>query len=107
MKGASLKLAKELEKIKINTPKIIFISNVTARPAVTPSEIKENLIKQVASNVLWEDSMKFILSEGTNNFFEFGPGRVLRGLMRRINPEARVANIEKKEDVIPEVKNAT
>ncbi|MDD5729802.1 MAG: ACP S-malonyltransferase [Candidatus Omnitrophica bacterium] len=107
MKGASDKLAKVLEKINVKAPKTVFISNVSARPAVSPDEIKGNLIKQVASNVLWEDSMKFILSQGVLEFLEFGPGKVLKGLMRRINPEAKVSNIEKKEDIISEVKNAT
>jgi len=100
MKEAALKLARELEKIKINMPKISVISNVTAKPVASPAEIKENLIKQVASGVLWESSMRFILAQGINKFFEFGPGKVLRGLMRRIDAAAGVANIEKKEDIL-------
>jgi malonyl CoA-acyl carrier protein transacylase len=44
--------------------------------------------------------MKFLLAEGVTDFIEFGPGKVLRGLMRRISTEARVINIEKKEDVL-------
>jgi len=99
MNGASLKLAKELEKIKINTPRIPLISNVTACPAFSVEEIKNNLIKQVASSVLWEESMKFMLAHGVSNFIEFGPGKVLKGLMRRINPASTVTTIEKKEDI--------
>lgn len=100
MKQASLKLAKELDKIKINNPNIPVISNVTAKPVTSPPEIKDNLIKQIISPVLWEDSMKFILSQGVRNFIEFGPGKVLKGLMRRIDGNARVMNIEKKEDIL-------
>ena len=100
MKEATLKLARELEKIKINTPKIPVISNVTAKPVSSSAEIKENLVKQVASSVLWEDSMKFILTQGIMNFMEFGPGKVLKGLMRRIAAAAEVVNIEKKEDIL-------
>jgi [acyl-carrier-protein] S-malonyltransferase len=100
MKGASLKLAKELDKIKINTPKIPLVSNVTAKPTTQPEEIKANLIKQVASSVLWESSMKLMLSEGICNFIEFGPGEVLKGLMRRINEKAQVVNIKKREDIL-------
>ena len=100
MKEATLKLARELEKIKINTPKITVISNVTAKPVSSSAEIKENLVKQVASSVLWEDSMKFILSRDIKNFIEFGPGKVLKGLMRRIAAAAEVVNIEKKEDIL-------
>jgi len=99
MKEASLKLAKELDKIKIDKPKTPVISNVTAKPVGSAGEVKDNLIKQVSSPVLWEDSMKFILSKGIMNFIEFGPGKVLKGLMRRIDVNAQVINIEKKEDL--------
>jgi [acyl-carrier-protein] S-malonyltransferase len=102
MQGAALKLAKELDNIKINNPAIPVICNVTAKPGASASEIKENLIKQVASGVLWEDSMKFILSKNIMNFIEFGPGKVLKGLMRRIDANAQVLNIEKKEDILSE-----
>lgn len=100
MKEASLKLAKELDKIKIDKPKTPVISNVTAKPVGSAGEVKDNLIKQVSSPVLWEDSMRFILSKGIMNFIEFGPGKVLKGLMRRIDVNAQVINIEKKEDII-------
>ena len=100
MKEAALKLAKELEKITINMPKIPVICNVSARQVNSTAEIKENLIKQVSSSVLWEDSMKFILSQGVANFIEFGPGSVLKGLMRRIESGAQVISIEKKEDIL-------
>jgi [acyl-carrier-protein] S-malonyltransferase len=100
MQGATLRLARELDNIKINSPQVPVICNVTAKPANSAQEIRDNLIKQVACSVLWEDSMNFILSKGVNNFIEFGPGKVLKGLMRRINAGAQVANIEKKEDVL-------
>lgn len=100
MKGATLKLAAELEKIKVNPPVMPIVSNVTGKPVTSPEEIKDNLIRQVASSVLWEDSIKFILSKGVNNFIEFGPGKVLKGLMRRIDANAQVVTIEKKEDIL-------
>ena len=58
---------------------------------LTPQRLKQNLIKQVSASVLWEDSMKFILSKGVTNFIEFGPGKVLKGLMRRIDSNAQVS----------------
>lgn len=100
MQGASAKLARQLDKIQIQSPKISVVSNVTAKPATDPVEIKNNLIKQVSSSVLWDDSMKFILSKGIKNFIEFGPGKVLKGLMRRIDERAEVINIEKKDDIL-------
>jgi len=100
MKGASLKLTQELDKIKINEPRIPVVSNVSAKPVASVLEIKENLIRQISSSVLWEDSMKFILSKNVTTFFEFGPGEVLKGLMRRIDKNAQVVNIEKKENIL-------
>ena len=99
MQGAASALARELEKIKINPPKTPVVSNVTAWPATTVLEIKDNLVRQVASSVLWENSIRFMLSQGVGDFYEFGPGKVLKGLMRRIDETARVTNIEKKEDI--------
>jgi len=99
MQGASLKLAQELEKIEIKLPKFPVICNVTGNLVLTAQEIKESLIKQVSASVLWEDSMKLILSKGVINFIEFGPGKVLKGLMRRIDSSAQVVNIEKKTDI--------
>lgn len=100
MKGAALKLGAEIDRIKINLPEIPVISNVTGRPFDSVGQIRENLVKQVYSSVLWEDSMRFILTNSVNNFIEFGPGKVLKGLMRRIDPNAQVASIEKKEDIV-------
>jgi [acyl-carrier-protein] S-malonyltransferase len=105
MREAAAKLAEELQKIKINVPGIPVISNFTAQPTSEPAQIKENLIKQVAGSVLWQDSMKFVLSKGIMNFIEFGPGKVLKGLMRRIDEKATVRNIEKKEDIAVMVGN--
>jgi len=100
MQGAALKLAGELEKIKINTPRVPIVSNVTAKPVTKPEEIKANLIKQITGSVFWEDSMRFILSQGVTQFFEFGPGKVLKGLMHRIDERVQVINIERKEDIL-------
>ena len=99
MQGAAEKLAKELDKIRINAPEIPVIANVSAKPATSAQEVRENLVKQVASSVLWEDSMRFILSRGVADFIEFGPGKVLKGLMRRIDANVRVLTAEKKEDL--------
>ncbi len=100
MKEAGAKLAKELGKITLRQPRIPVVCNVTAKAATSADEIKENLIRQVASPVLWERSMRFLLSEGVKRFIEFGPGSVLRGLMRRIEPQAQVVNIAKIEDIL-------
>jgi [acyl-carrier-protein] S-malonyltransferase len=100
MQGACLKLARELEKIKISSPRFPVVCNVTGKLVLTASEIKQNLIQQVSASVLWEDSIKLILSKNVTTFFEFGPGKVLKGLMRRIDSNAQVINIEKAEDLL-------
>lgn len=89
-----------LNNIPFNPPDIPVVSNVDALPKYKTVQIMENLAKQIYSPVLWEDSMKFILSQGIRNFIEFGPGNVLKGLMRRISEDAQVINIEKKEDIL-------
>jgi [acyl-carrier-protein] S-malonyltransferase len=100
MRWASEKLAKELERININSPKFPVVCNVTGKPVSNAQEIKQNLIRQVSASVLWEDSIRFILSKGVSNFAEFGPGKVLKGLMRRIDSNAQVINIEKSTDIV-------
>jgi [acyl-carrier-protein] S-malonyltransferase len=67
------------------TARIPVISNVDARPHVDPEEIRQLLIKQVVSPVRWEDSMRFLLAQGFDSFYEVGPGRVLRSLLKRID----------------------
>ncbi|MBU1147149.1 MAG: ACP S-malonyltransferase [Candidatus Omnitrophica bacterium] len=89
----------ELDKVKFSTPQIGVVSNVTADYEKTPDEIKENLVKQLSSPVRWEESIKRIASEGVDTFFEIGPGKILKGLLRRINGNLRVCNIEKTEDL--------
>ncbi|MFH1441082.1 MAG: ACP S-malonyltransferase [Candidatus Omnitrophota bacterium] len=100
MNGVSLRLAEELNKIKINLPQLTVVSNVTAEPFTSIEQIKQNLVKQASSSVLWEDSMRFIIQKGVKAFYEFGPGKVLKGLMRRIDSNITVTTMEKKEDVI-------
>ncbi|MFH0935292.1 MAG: ACP S-malonyltransferase [Candidatus Omnitrophota bacterium] len=89
-----------LDKAQISPPGIPVVSNYTARPQERPEQIRENLRFQMYSPVKWSDSMKFILSQGVSKFFEFGPGKVLKGLMRRIDSNAEVISIEKKEDIL-------
>jgi [acyl-carrier-protein] S-malonyltransferase len=99
MKNAALRLSEEISRTAFSEPRLPVVSNVTARPYSTVAEIRENLVKQVYSSVLWEDSMNTMLSGNIRRFFELGPGRVLKGLMRHTNHEAQVINIEKKQDI--------
>jgi [acyl-carrier-protein] S-malonyltransferase len=85
MQPAVAKLTESLASIEINKPKIPVISNVDAKPHFDPEDIRQILAKQILSPVLWEDSMQSLLSQGYDTFYEVGPGRVLRSLLKRIN----------------------
>jgi len=99
MSEASDGLKEALEKTALAKPLVPVISNYTALPQDKVVQIRENLVQQVRSSVRWEDSMRFILSKGITQFYEFGPGKVLKGLMRKIDAGAQVVNIEKKADL--------
>lgn len=84
MRPADLRLAEALASVPMHRPRIPVISNVDARPHSDPEEIRDLLVRQVLHPVLWEQSLRYLLQEGFDQFYEVGPGRVLRGLLRRI-----------------------
>ena len=96
---ASVELKNVLDNTSMHPPAISVVSNYTALPQYKVVQISENLVKQMRSSVRWEDSMRYMLSQGVTDFFEFGPGKVLKGLMRKIDANARVTSVEKKDDV--------
>jgi len=85
MRPADEELAAALAKVELQRPRIPVISNVDAQPHDDPEEIRRLLIRQVISPVLWEDSMRYLIAQGFDHFYEVGPGRVLLGLLRRID----------------------
>ena len=93
MTSAQLKLQAELAKVKVSPPSVSVISNVTAQAHGTPSEISARLVEQVTSSVLWERSMRILLSQGFTRFIELGPGTALSGFMKRINKSAQMLNV--------------
>jgi [acyl-carrier-protein] S-malonyltransferase len=96
---ASVKLQDILNSIPIHDAIVPVISNYTAQPQQQGGVIKDNLVKQIYSSVRWEESMRYLIGQGVTKFIEFGPGKVLKGLMRRIDPDAVVSNIEKKDTI--------
>lgn len=88
MKPADARLAEALAAVKISRPRIPVYSNVDARPHQSADEIREKLVRQVVSPVLWEDTVRGMLEQGADEFYEIGPGRVLRGLLKRIARKA-------------------
>ena len=89
----------EIEKLNIQDPKNILISNVTGKKIENSSEIKDLLIKQIESRVRWRESVKYMIDNGVNNFVEIGPGKVLSGLIKRIDRNVKVSAINNEEDI--------
>jgi len=80
-------------------PVIPVISNVTARPLTDVDSIKEELVKQLRNCIQWQGSVEYMMHSGVTTFYEIGPGRVLSGLIRRINSELQIFNISGVEDI--------
>jgi [acyl-carrier-protein] S-malonyltransferase len=93
MAGAKPKLQAALAAVKLQSPNVPVISNVTAQPHGAPSEIQQRLVEQVTSSVRWEDSMRWLLAQGFTRFIELGPGKALSGFMKRIDPNAVMLNV--------------
>ncbi len=90
MRPAADRLASALAEVEIRPPRLPVISNVTAGPVGGPDEIRDLLARQVCSPVLWERSMRHALAEGVTRYLEPGPGTILAGILRKIDPEAQV-----------------
>ncbi len=85
MQPAVERLSAALSEVKLQPPRVPVLSNVDAQPHSDPNEIRELLIQQVVRPVLWEATLRRMLSEGATPFYEIGPGRVLRGLLKRVH----------------------
>ena len=87
MQPAADKLAQELDRVAFQSGAIPVVQNVDAEICKEPEIIKQNLIKQLYSSVLWEDSIQLIYKSGIDKVVECGPGKILCGLIKRIEPE--------------------
>jgi len=94
MQPAVEKLSAALAGVKLNPPRIPVVSNVDAAVHNDPEEIRSLLVRQVVSPVRWEDSQRYLLNQGYNPHWEIGPGRVLRGLLKRIERKAAAEGVE-------------
>jgi [acyl-carrier-protein] S-malonyltransferase len=94
MKGAGDRLAKEIDPISVGELKIPVVTNVEAEINTDGNRVKPLLVAQVSSPVRWEESMKRMVQEGIERVFEIGPGKVLSGLMKRIDSRVETATIE-------------
>lgn len=94
MQPAVEKLAAALAGVQLQSPRIPVVSNVDAAVHSDPEEIRSLLVKQVVSPVRWEDSQRYLLNQGYAPHWEIGPGRVLRGLLKRIERKAAAEGVE-------------
>ena len=97
MKPAADQLNEVLNDISIVQADIPVISNVTAEPITEPADIQEKLIEQLYSPVLWEDSVKKLLDLGVDTFVEVGPGKVLGGLIKKIDRSVNIYSVSSLE----------
>ncbi len=93
MKPADERLAEALAGVDLKPPRVPVWSNVDAKPHADPAEIKGLLVRQVLSPVRWEETVRGLLADGVERFYEVGPGRVLAGLLKRVNRKADVRNV--------------
>lgn len=107
MTPARERLEELLKKIEIKKPEAIFYPNVSAVPTSDPNAIRANLAAQVTSSVRWVDTMMTIHSSGITHAFEPCPGKVLKGLGRRICPEIEIVSLDRSEDLKNMISGAT
>ena len=92
MTSAKNKLAMEIEKIKFNTPSCPIYQNFSNNPETDPEKIKFNLIEQMTSPVKWTQCVEKMIKNGANKFVEVGPGKVLQGLVKKINSSVEISS---------------
>jgi len=99
MKTASEKMTSYINDLNMNELERPIISNVTANETSSLKEIKSLLISQIEKRVRWLESVEYMINNGVKNFVEIGPGKVLSGLIKRINKNVNVNSINSEEDI--------
>ena len=92
MKNASDEFANGLDEFKINDAKIPVVTNIDAE--ITTKDFKEKMIKQIYSSVYWTQSVQKMIENGADTFVEIGNGRVLAGLIKKINSDVKIYNVK-------------
>ena len=99
MNKATIVMNKELSKLNFENPKNTLISNVTGKEISSAEDLKDLLVKQIESRVRWRESVLLMINKGVNQFIEIGPGKVLSGLIKRIDKNVKVSAINSEEDI--------
>ena len=93
MQSAVDGMAEIIATFSFHEPLIPIIANTTAQPLTTTESIKEELLRQLCNCINWQSSIEYMVNEGVTTFIEIGPGRVLTGLIKRINKNVNTLNI--------------
>ena len=99
MNKATIVMNKELSKLNFENPKNTLISNVTGKEISSAEDLKDLLVKQIESRVRWRESVLLMINKGVNQFIEIGPGKVLSGLIKRIDKNVKISAINSEEDI--------
>ena len=99
MRAATELMKNELAKIDFKDFQTSLISNVTAKEIDDSALIRDLLVRQIESRVRWRESINYMIKNGVNNFIEIGPGKVLSGLVKRIDKKVKVSAINNEEDI--------
>ena len=99
MKKAAENMSDKIKKTNFSIPKPSIISNVTAKDENDADQIKPLLVDQITSRVRWRESVNFMIKQGVNKFLEIGPGKVLSGLVKKIDKNVKISNINTIEDI--------
>lgn len=94
MEPAREELAKAIRETKFSTPICPVYQNVNAQPFTDPEAIKENLIAQLTASVRWTQTVQHMIADGATSFLEIGPGKVLQGLIKKVDPNAEAEGIQ-------------
>jgi [acyl-carrier-protein] S-malonyltransferase len=93
MAPAAEGLAKVVERLAFRDARIPIIANTTGEPITSSADIRAELLKQLTTSVYWQKSVEYMISAGVTTFIEIGPGKVLSGLIRRINRDVKTINL--------------
>ena len=99
MNKATIIMNEEITKLNFKEPSNILISNVTGKEISNSNQLKDLLIKQIESRVRWRESVLLMIEKGITQFIEIGPGKVLSGLIKRIDKNVKVSAINTEEDI--------
>ena len=99
MNKATLVMSEEISKLNFKEPKTTLISNVTGKEIFDSNELKDLLVKQIENRVRWRESVILMINKGVNQFIEIGPGKVLSGLIKRIDRSVKISAINTEEDI--------